>query len=379
MTLVKILFFITELSTGGAQTVLLHLLSHLDRRRFEPVVVCLYNENGAPAQQIKQWGIPVIGLGMTRKWRIDALWRLYKVLRRHRPTILHTWMFHANVLGRIIGRLAAVPIIITSRHSIRIGGQWRERLKGWTVKLDDKIIAVCDMARHLEIENARAPADKVIVIHNSIDWRKFAEVDPRTGAAVRQTLHIPPTVPLIGAVGRLTPAKGFDILLQSFAEVRRQMPDAHLLLVGDGSLRAHLEKLTRQLHLADHVIFTGIRKDVPQLLKTLDIFILSSQWEGLPNTILEAMAAGVPVIATTVGGVPEVITHQKNGWLIPPNNTAALTDAIIYLLRHPAERRRLGANGQTRVKTAFDAALAAQQTFRLYQTLIDRKYSSRKP
>lgn len=377
MTPVKILFFITELSTGGAQTVLSHLLSHLDRRRFEPVVVCLYNDDGAPAQQIKQWGILVIGLGMTRKWRIDAVWRLYKVLRRHRPTILHTWMFHANVLGRIIGKLATVPIIITSRHSIRIGGQWRERLKGWTVKLDDKIIAVCDMARQLEIENARAPADKVVVIHNSIDWRKFADADPLIGATVRQTLHIPPIVPLIGAVGRLTPAKGFDILLQSFAEVHRQMPDAHLLLVGDGSLRPHLENLVSQMHLADRVIFTGTRKDVPHLLKTLDIFILSSQWEGLPNTILEAMAAGVPVVATTVGGVPEVITHPQNGWLIPPNNAAALTDAIIYLLRHPAERRRLSTNGQMRVKTAFDAELAAQQTFRLYQTLIDRKYSSR--
>lgn len=378
MTPVKILFFITELSTGGAQTVLSHLLSHLDRRRFEPVVVCLYNDDGAPARQIKQQGILVIGLGMTRKWRIDAVWRLYKVLRRHRPTILHTWMFHANVLGRIIGKLAAVPIIITSRHSIRIGGQWRERLKGWTVGLDDKIIAVCDMARQLEIENARTPADKVIVIHNSIDWRKFANVEPHIGAAVRQTLHIPAAAPLIGAVGRLTPAKGFDILLQSFSEVHRQIPDARLLLVGDGTLRSRLEKLTRQLNLAENVIFTGARNDVPHILKTLDIFILSSLWEGLPNTILEAMAAGVPVIATTVGGVPEVITHQENGWLIPPNNTAALTNAIIYLLRHPAERYRLSTNGQMRVKTAFDAERAAQQTFRLYQTLIDRKYSSRK-
>lgn len=370
---VKILFFITELSTGGAQTVLLHLISHLDRRHFEPTVVCLYNDDGVPAQQIKAMGIPVIGLGMTYKWRLDALYRLYMVFRHTQPTILHTWMFHANLLGRVIGRLAGIPIIITSRHSVRIGGKWREHLKGWTVKLDDKIIAVCEMARQLEIENAHAPPEKVVVIYNSIDWRKFADTNPLARNSIRQALNISPNAPLIGAVGRLTPAKGFDILLQSFVKIHHQIPDARLLLVGDGALRQLLETLTRQVNLTDSVIFTGTRNDIPHILKALDIFILSSLWEGLPNTILEAMAASVPVIATTVGGVPEVITHQENGWLIPPNNVTALTDAVIYLLQNPSERHRLGANGQKRVKNSFDAEFTAQKTINLYQALLDQK------
>ncbi|MEJ2751041.1 MAG: glycosyltransferase, partial [Anaerolineae bacterium] len=171
---IPVLHLITELDAGGAQSALYRLLKHGDSARFRPVVACFYNGDGAAAQRIRQLGIPVVDLDMTGWYRLDALWRLYQLLRRERPFILHCWLFHANFLGRIVGRLARVPIIITARRNVEIGGAWRERLQRWTVGLDDKIIAVCEAARQAEISHSGAPPDKVVTIYNGIDLLPFA-------------------------------------------------------------------------------------------------------------------------------------------------------------------------------------------------------------
>jgi glycosyltransferase involved in cell wall biosynthesis len=349
------------------------MLARLDRRRFDPRVACLYNGDKVVAQEIRQLDIPVIDLGMTAQWRLDALWRLYRLLRHEQPIILHAWVFHANLLARIIGRLARVPIIITSRRNVHIGPPLREHLKRLTASWDTHAIAVCDLARQAEIGRAGGSPDKVITIHNGIDVERFTSLSSIKQADARQTLNTPAEASLLGTVGRLHPQKGLPDLLTTFQRVKGTHPASHLLIVGEGECRTDLERRAQQLDVAGAVTFAGHRDDVPQLLALLDVFVLASHWEGLPNVILEAMAAGLPVVATRVGGVPEVVVDGVTGLLVPPRDPDALSEAILTLLQDPDLRQKMGQAGRERVREHFSVERMVQDTEALYQQLLSKK------
>jgi sugar transferase (PEP-CTERM/EpsH1 system associated) len=366
---ISVIHLITELSTGGAQIALLRLLTGLDRDRFSPAVVCLYNGDTTIARQIRALCIPVTDLGMTAKWRWDALWRLCCLLRRERPTILHTWMFHANVPGRIMGRLVGVPIIITSRRNENIGGHLRETLNRWTSRLDDRVIAVCESARQAEIKRARVPPDKVVTIYNGIDPERFITSDPQP-PEVRKILGVPAKAPLLGLVARLHRQKGLGDLLTAVAWVRERVPDVRLLLIGEGELRDELEAQARALGLSGAVIFAGTRTDVAEIVAALDIFVLPSLWEGTSNAVLEAMAAGLPIVATAVGGTPEVVVDGVTGLLVPPRDPSALAGALVTLLHDADLRHRMGRAGRERVKQYFSLERMVRRTEALYEELL---------
>ena len=374
MPRVNVLHFITELNViGGAEKALTRLLTHLDRDRFTPTVACLYGGDGPVADEIRALGIPVTDLGMTAKWRVDALWRLYRLLRRKRPTILHTWMFHANLPGRVLGRLAGVPIIITSRRNENIGGAPREHLNRWTARLDDRVIAVCELARQAEIERARVSPEHVVTIYNGIDAEQFPATNPQVVAQVRQTFGIPVDALLVGTVGRLHRQKGFTDLLTAIAQVQERIPTARLLLVGEGELRDDLEIQAQSSGLSNVVTFTGTRSDVAEILAGLDMFVLPSLWEGMPNVVLEAMSAGLPVVATAVGGTPEVVMDGITGLLVPPRDPDGLARAITRLLRDPDLRRKMGRAGRERVERRFGVERMVQATEALYEELVGEK------
>ena len=375
---IDLLHLITELDIGGAQTALLRLLGGLDRDRFRPAVACLFNGDGTVAQRIRFLGIPVTDLRMTAKWRLDALWRLYRLLRQRRPDILHTWMFHANFPGRLLGRLAGVPIIITSRRNEDIGGVLRERLNRWTARLDDRVIAVCEVARRAEIERARVSPDHVVTIYNGIDVERFSAIGAESGIRVRQEFGIPAGVPLIGAVGRLHPQKDFAGLLQSMAAVQKHISPARLLLTGEGELRDDLETQARSLGISEIVTFAGFRSDVPEILAACDVFVLPSLWEGLPNVVLEAMALGLAVVATRVGGVPEIVIDGETGLLVPPGEPETLAEALVRLLRDPDLRSRMGRAGRRRVEQRFSASQMVCETEALYEALWRKSQNSGK-
>lgn len=373
MKRVKVLHLITELDTGGAQKALFRLLSHFDRERFAPHVACLYNGDKAVAQEIRQLDVPVTDLNMMAQWRLDALWRLYRLLCRERPVILHAWMFHANLLARGVGRLAGVPLILTSRRNVQIGTPMRERLKRLTASWDTRSIAVCELARQVEIERAGAPPDKVVTIYNGIDVKRFLPLLSGERTVACQTLNIPADAPLLGTVGRLHPQKGLPDLLIGFQSIKGTYPAAHLLIVGDGECRADLERQAQQLGIAGAVTFAGLRDDVPQLLALLDVFVLTSLWEGLPNAVLEAMGAGLPVVATAVGGTPEAVVNGETGLLVPPRDPDALAQAINNLLHMPDLRRKMGQAGRERVAQYFSVECMVKRTEELYQKLLVEK------
>lgn len=372
-TPIDVVYLITELNIGGAEKVLVHFLRELDQHRYRPLVACLYGGDGAIADELRAMGIAVVDLGMRAQWRLDAFVRLVQLLRRRRPTILHSSLFHANVMGRLAGRLIGVPVIISCRQNISIGAQWREWVNRWTVGLDDCVIAVCELARQMELQQTKLAPDKVVTIYNAIDPGLVDDAHP--AATVPQPL-IPKKnadMLVLGTACRFHPQKGLAHLITAFATVSNRMPNVHLVLVGDGELRDALEEQVQMLRLAEQVTFTGFRTDVLTVLTQLDLFVLPSLWEGLPLVLLEAMAARLPVIATAVGGTPELVVDGETGLLVPAADATALAEAIQHLLANHELRQAMGRQGRLRVEQKFSAAKAVKETTALYEHLCDSK------
>jgi sugar transferase (PEP-CTERM/EpsH1 system associated) len=367
---VLILYLITELSIGGAQTALLRLLTGLDRARFSPAVACFYNGDGAVAQRIRALGVSVTDLGMTAKWRLDAFVRLYCLLHRQRPTILHTWMFHANVPGRVLGRLAGVPIVISSERTMGQEGRLRRWLNRITGPLPDRVACVSESVAEFAAQTIGIPPAKLAVIPNGIPLEDF---QPGDRSRARVDLGIPLRAVVAGTVGRLQPVKGTGYLLEAWSRLASDHPDAILLLVGGGPQQAALERMSRRLGISERVRFLGDRADVPGLLRGMDVFVLPSLWEGMPNAALEAMAVGLPVVATAVGGTSEVVVDGVTGLLVQPGDPDALAQSIARLLRDPDLRHKMGQAGRERVVKHFSVGRTVEQTERLYEQLLVEK------
>ena len=368
---IPILHFITELSIGGAQMALLRLLERLDRQRFDIQVACLYNGDGIVAEQIKKLSIPVTDLGMSSKLRLDALGRFYGLLRCFRPAILHTWMFHANIPGRILGRAAGVPVIISSERTMGQEGALRRLSNRWTAGLADRIVCVSQNVADFAGQSISLPASKLVVIPNGIDLQQYAGLPGQ--AQARAALRLPLEKTLIGTIGRPRPVKGYTYLVEAFARLSETHPDTHLLFVGDGPDQSALMQQAQSAGLAERITFLGDQLDIPHLLPALDIFVLPSLYEGLPNVVLEAMACGLPVVATAVGGTPELVIDRESGLLIPPKEPIILAEALSQLILDPEQRARLGKAAKARVEQHFSIENTVLRTEQLYtQALAER-------
>jgi len=364
---IRIVYLITELDTGGAQKVLLQLLSRLDRQRFSPSVACLYNGAGTVAQEIRMLGIPVADLGMTAKWRVDAFWRLYRLLKKERPVILHTHLFHANIPGRVMGRLAGVPVIISTEHTMGMESEWRYRVNRITHPLADRVVCVSPQIASFVTRRAGIPDAKTVVIQNGIDLQRFRSMPDRQGARV--ALGLPVDHLLICTVARLDPVKRLDILLGALA----RLPGVHLVVVGEGQERRKLARLASELGVEQRARFVGDQRDVLPWLAACDLFVLSSDWEGLPMAVLEAMAAGLPVVATDAGGMPDLVEPNVTGRLVPPGQVDALAQAIAGLLGDAQLRREMGRAGAKRVADAFGLDQMTERTVQLYDELLEHR------
>ncbi len=372
---ISVLHLITELSVGGAQSALVRLLENLDRERFSLQVACLYNGDGLPARQIRELGVPVIDLGMQEdKRRLDAFWHLYRLLRQQKPDILHTWLFHANIPGRVTGRLAGVPVILSSERTMEMEGRTRRWLNRLTAPLADRILCVSQRVADFATQEIGLPGDRILVIPNGVDLSRYQDLPPDEQA--RQQFGLPTTGLLIGAVSRARPVKNLDVLLEAFALLKTSWkegnPDLHLAIVGDGPLLPALQAQADRLKISPQVTFLGQQEDIPAFLASLDLFVLPSKFEGMPNAVLEAMAAGKPVIATAVGGVLEIITDGETGLLVPPDAPLPLAEAMQRLLEDEPLRQRLEAAGEQRVCQHFSLSSTTQLTAQLYEELAGK-------
>jgi sugar transferase (PEP-CTERM/EpsH1 system associated) len=368
----NVLLLITELNVGGAERIVEQLATRLSPDRYNVKVACLYDPE-VIGTEIRAAGISVINLDMRSKWDLRAPYRLFRLLRRENIQILHAHLFHANLLAATLGKLARIPIIITTRHSVEIGGPGREWLNRLVKPLHDVAVMVSRQVHETERRRSGVKPDKIAEIPGGVDVNIFTQIDCKSIKRLRHKWDLGTEVTIIGTVGRFVEPKGYSYLLEAMVELRKQNSNIRALLVGDGSLRLAMEEKAETLDLPDILVFTGIRRDVPMILALLDVFVLPSLWEGLPIALLEAMAAGLPVVATRVGGVPEVVVDGVTGFLVPPRDPQALADAILRLLRDPDLRRRMGEAGHARVAEHFSVEQMVGKTEALYEQLLAEK------
>lgn len=306
-------------------------------------------------------GIPAVALAMRGAWDLAAVARLVALIRREGVRLVHTHSSVDGWLGGVAGRLAGVPVVRSRHVSIPI----RRRLNPVYTLLADRVVASGEAIRRLLLAAGVDPR-KVVAIPAGVDLAEFA-----AARADRVRGQLGPGGPLIGSVAMFRGSKGHDLLLQAFAAVRGEFPESRLVLVGDGIRRAWVESLARERAIEAWVTFTGFREDVADLLAAMDCFVLAStRTEGVPQSLLQALAAGVPVVASAVGGIPEVIEDGVTGLLVPPGDVPALAAGIRATLADPVSARRRAAAGRGAIALSFSRARVIDRLIALYEELL---------
>lgn len=385
---IKILYVIGTLDVGGTERQLVELVSRLDGARFEPAVCCL-SSGGSLEAELKTRDIPVHvvnfrgfrtarrGLIRSAPEVICALFRFWRLLRNQRPDIVHGLLFWAYIIGTFAARAAGVPIIVSSRRSL---GNFKADKPHYLVlerianRMTDLVIANSEAVRRDAIREEGLPADKVMVIHNGLELPPFG-LSPDED--LRQSLGLGRGVPVIGVVANFIHYKGYQFFLEAWGAVVKRFPRNVALLVGEGPLRRELEARVEAMGLGKSVRFLGTHQDVPALLALMDLVVHPSLEEGFSNAILEAMAAGKPVVATAVGGNPEAVVHGETGFLVPPRDSQALAEAMVWLLDHPTEAARFGEAGRRRVAERFELGAMIRQYEAVYERLVAEKCPDR--
>jgi glycosyltransferase involved in cell wall biosynthesis len=346
----------------------LHLLREGRALGQRLAVLCL-EKPGSLAPRAEALGVQVLCADKRPGLRLEARRRVRDLLRQFQPDVVHTHQIGALFYTGPAARSAGVPLTVHTEHGKHYAGRRRTRWLGWlAARSAAGFFCVSeDIAREV-IACRVAPRRKVRVVANGIDTARFRD---RSGVpSLRSALGVPPDAVVVGTVGRLAEVKRQDLLLRAFAAVRREVSQARLLVVGDGPLRADLEALAASLGLGETVYFAGYQPEPAAYLAAMEVFALTSRSEGMPLVVLEAWAAGVPVVASAVGGVPELIRDGDNGLLFRSGDEGALTTALAGLLRDPARRSRLAHAGRDEATTRFDVRSMAAEYEQQYRILL---------
>jgi glycosyltransferase involved in cell wall biosynthesis len=369
----RVTYITTGLAYGGAETQIKELATRLQRRSWKISIASMLPPI-AYVEELEAAGISVYNLRMRRKVPDPrAVLRLAAIMRRERPLLIHSHMIHANLLARITRLFVKVPVLICTAHSITEGGRPRELAYRLTDSLADITTQVSEAGKQRYIQVGAVPPHKIVCIPNGIDTSRF-QPNPMVRQAVREQLGCAPDAFVWLTVGRLEPVKNHLGLLSAFREVAAVHPNARLLIAGQGSLQAATEQRIAELGLADRVRLLGTRRDIPDLLNAADAFVLPSLWEGMPLTLLEASAAALPIVATDVGGNSEVVLDGKTGYLVPPQEAKALTQAMLrVMLLSENDRIAMGLAGRAHVVQNFDLEQVVDRWESLYRELLQRK------
>lgn len=337
---VRILYVVGNFVAGGAERHLLELWSRLDREGFD-VAIATFRREGQFLGDVERLGWPVFDLGMGRRIYdlrgIRGLLRLAGVVRRFRPDVIHGYLFGPNLFAAIAGRLLGVRAVVVAKRNVDAFETPRQvAVQRFAHRLATHVTAVSEAVAQTAVALG-VSRERITVIPNGVDVDRFGG-----RPADRSLLGLAGDGPVIGSVGCLAQRKDYGTLLEALAIVAGRGHAFQVVLVGDGPDRPELESRARALVLEERIRFLGERPDVERLLPAMDVFVLSSREEGIPNALLEAMAAGRPAIVTAVGGNREVLEDGATGWLVPARNPAALALALEHALTDPAEARRRG-------------------------------------
>ncbi|MEW5768652.1 MAG: GT4 family glycosyltransferase PelF [bacterium] len=388
---IKILRIIARLNIGGPAIHTTILTKRLNPERFQSLLVT-GREGEHEGNMLDLLGetdlkpivIEELGREISLWDDLKAFFKLYCLIRREKPDLVHTHTAKAGTLGRAAAYLAGVPLIIHTFHGHVLHSYfgplktkiflWMER---FLAKITHKIITVSQKQREEILAYGIGDPNKVISIPLGLELDRFINLEPLKGS-LRKELNLSGQEVLIGIVARLVPIKDHSCFLSAARIVARRHPEAKFLVVGDGELREQLEKQTKKLGLEDRVIFLGFRGDLERVYADLDMVVLSSLNEGLPVAVIEAMASGLPVVATRVGGVIDLVEDEATGRLVPPNDPQALAEGILELLASPTEASKMGRLGRKKVYPSLSAGRLVKDIENLYEELIRNRRRNRR-
>jgi glycosyltransferase involved in cell wall biosynthesis len=365
---IRILLAINTLARGGAERQLVYLATGLDRERFDTSVVAV-RAGGALQTDLAAGGVPVRVVDAARPVGFVALVRHIRELA---PDVVHAFLFGSNVAATFAAAIARVPVVITSRRSLgffKDGRPHYDLLQSIANRFTDVIVANADAIRDDTVRREGVDRSKVRVIPNGVDLDLFLQ---HGEAARARTLlgNASDSRPLVVVVANLISYKGLTYFVDAWREVLKAVPSARAMVVGEGPARQDLE--ARAHDMDGRLAFVGVRDDVPQILSEADLVVQSSLYEGLPNAMLEAMAAARPTVATAVGGTGELVVHEQTGLLVPAADSAALANAMLRLLRAPDLAAAYGRAGRARVESLFSVTRMVDAYADLYSSLASR-------
>lgn len=380
MPKINLCFVITKLELGGAQKQLLSLINRLDKNKFNLFLftakegLLLEDADNFNGLIIKKSGYLERPINPLKD--ILALWELHKFIKQNNIDIVHTHSSKAGILGRLAARWAKVKIILHTVHGWSFNDYqsafsrnlyiWLEKI---TAKFTDKLIVVSNYDKQTGLNNRIGHEDKYILIRYGIDDNEFNVQDN----TIRKELGFDEKDLLVGTVSCLKPQKSPQDFIKLCLLTNKTVPGIKFLLVGDGILRKKIEKLIQKLCLSRNLILAGWRKDIPRILASIDIFVLTSRWEGLPISAIEAISASKPVIVTNTGGIAEVIEDGKTGFLIEPGDVKSMAGTLSRLLNDQELRRRLSIDAKLSLGQNFSLEQMVKNTQAVYENLASLK------
>jgi len=364
---------------GGTESHLLNLVRKLDRERFNINFVC--PSQGNLFQELKRLNIKPVIIDIRKKSNLNAIPRLVRLMRENRVDIVQTYGLRAMFFGHLAAKFAKVKIIVSSVRVLLRAQRKIDKFKSFFYFIinkfssifSDKIVVSSNAIRNDLIIYGRINPQKIVTIYNSIDLESFKAAG--NCVKIKDELRINPDSCVVGIVARLVPEKAINDFIQAALMILKEIPQTTFLVIGDGPLRRMLEELVSELGLNSNIVFTGFRTDIPDLISIFDVAVLSSIFEGFGIVILEYMALGKPVVATRIGGIPEIITDKENGLLVSPQRPDEMARAVISLLNDEDKARQIGLAARTMVESRFSAGKMVEEYHKLYLSLAQQNES----
>lgn len=370
------------LGVGGAEQQLLELARGMDKSRFKPIIVTLSPfPQGQLEREARAAGLEVLSLNRRSRFDLGALWRAFRLLRQRRVDVVQPYLTPATLYGLLPALIAGTPVkIVTERCGLRAEVSWLNRLarntEDFLSRFADSIVANSQTGKEYVVRRGLNPA-RARVIYNGVNLDRLATTAEKV-AQVRAAMGVPPGGRVVGIVAHLTPQKDHLTFLRAARIISQNQPQTRFALVGDGPLRPLLEREAAELGIAPLVAFCGIQRDIGSYIGSFDVAVQCSvDKEGCSNVILEAMAMGKPVVATEVGGNPELVEPRVSGLLVPPGDPQALAGAVISLLEDPNSCQAMGEKGRARVLATFSKERMVANYEQLWLELLEKKGRAR--
>jgi glycosyltransferase involved in cell wall biosynthesis len=367
----NIVLAIQDLNVGGAERQVLELSTGL-KTLGHNVTICCLNTRGVLAEEAMGRGIEVVCLNKKHKYDFRIIFRLVKLLKQKKADVLQTYLFGADLWGRLAGRLAGVKVLLTSNRS---GGRHYEKKEYWFDRLlwplADGIISNTQSGRELLHHKLKIPLEKLYFVPNGYNFNKFNNLPARN--EVRRELSLSDSDYVAVITGSLKPIKNHKMLIEAAKVISKKYNNIRYLIVGKGPLEKELIALVENYGLKKQIIFTGQRLDIPRLLSSADMGVLTSKWEGYSNSIMEYMVAGLPVVATDVGGVRDLVSPDKTGYLVPSGDAPAMAQKIVELFNAPEKAEEMGRAGKEWVHQNCDFQILALKVTEICDSIVKRK------